>query len=411
MIIATTTEGYLPPLSWQERSVRLQSLSALHTRTSSSAIYKRTTLRASKRKEEEENENEKGSKTGDLLRSVGGFFSFSSEEPKKEPEKEDDQGRFLSLFRRKRDTDEKAKIKAKEAAKSSGPMSFTDIFTTGTSSAKDANKEKQPQKRDEKKAKPVAKPIGKESKTSGSDDGSGSPSALRRIQGFLWFNPTTDNKKEPDKKKSDDSSYNPLSVVQNFAGSLRRSDPFSKNANKENWYPVFPKTRIMPGEIVPITVGGLDLLVIASIDSRSLYCIANSCPHLGTPLETGKLTRLPTEVKQPVASETTTSMDFFGTPQNTAGLILSETDISNILSQDGCEDCIVCPLHRTAFALKSGEVRGEWCPYPPVLGAIMGTVKAPTSAAVFDVRTRGKNVEVRLNSVLLEELTDPDKNQ
>ena len=60
--------------------------------------------------------------------------------------------------------------------------------------------------------------------------------------------------------------------------------------------------------------------------------------------------------------------------------------------------------------MKSGEVRGEWCPYPPILGAIMGTVKAPTSAAVFDVRTQGKNVEVRLNSVLTDPV-DPKKKQ
>jgi nitrite reductase/ring-hydroxylating ferredoxin subunit len=153
----------------------------------------------------------------------------------------------------------------------------------------------------------------------------------------------------------------------------------------------------MPGEMVPVIVAGIDLLVIATIDGRSLYCIANSCPHLGTPLETGKLLRLPTEIKSPpLASETMTMTNSDGTD----GIIFTETDLSNILSQDGCEDCIICPLHRTAFALKSGEVRGEWCPYPPVIGAIMGTVKTPTPAAVFEVRTRGKNIEVRLNSIL-----------
>ena len=96
----------------------------------------------------------------------------------------------------------------------------------------------------------------------------------------------------------------------------------------------------------------------------------------------------------------------FATPDS-AGLLLSETDVSDILSQDGCEDCIVCPLHRTAFALKSGEVRGEWCPYPPVLGKVMGTVRQPTAAAVFDIRTKGKNVEVRLNAAFPPTTTEP----
>jgi nitrite reductase/ring-hydroxylating ferredoxin subunit len=78
----------------------------------------------------------------------------------------------------------------------------------------------------------------------------------------------------------------------------------------------------------------------------------------------------------------------------------SETEIAQILQQDGCEDCIVCPLHRTAFALESGEVRGEWCPYPPVVGPMVGKIKKQTSVATFDVRTKGKLIEVRINSPL-----------
>lgn len=206
----------------------------------------------------------------------------------------------------------------------------------------------------------------------------GEPSMMSRIQSLFSKNTTS-----PDKdsiKRGSNSTNNPLAAVQKL---LTPSD--------EEWIDVFPKTRIMPGAMVPVTVAGLDLLVIASRDGRRLYCIVNSCPHLGTPLETGQLVRMPIQ-----ASPTGQA------PPNP--LLTSnrwtETDVSNLLQQDGCEDCIVCPLHRTAFALESGQVRGEWCPYPPVLGKVMGTVKAPTAAAVFDVRTRGKNVQVRINSPL-----------
>ena len=252
-------------------------------------------------------------------------------------------------------------------------------------------------------------------------------SPLTKLQDLFSFNST----KSPDEKEKSKSlrsnnstNNNPLSVFQKLftTPALFKSPP----PPEETWYPVFPKTRIMPGQTVPVSVAGIDLLVIASIDGRSLYCIANSCPHLGTPLETGRLTRLPIETKsvsappKPKAIPSQSQSDSIllsasdasevavlsnkgmGPNDSNSEIIFSETDIANILSQDGCEDCIVCPLHHTAFALSSGEVRGEWCPYPPVIGAIMGTVKAPTSAAVFQVRTRGKNIEVLLNSVLRE---------
>ncbi len=179
---------------------------------------------------------------------------------------------------------------------------------------------------------------------------------------------------------------NPLSVAQKYVSSF-----FETPKDQEEWLVVAPKTRISPGEMVPVTAAGLDLLLVASKDGSALYCIANSCPHLGTPLEVGMLERRPIEASIPPDATTTSPFD---------ASRLQETDITNLLTQDGCEDCIVCPLHRTAFALGSGEVRGEWCPYPPVIGKVMGAVKSKSSLPVFDVRTKGKNIEVRLNTPL-----------
>ncbi|GMH51790.1 hypothetical protein TrST_g8710 [Triparma strigata] len=132
------------------------------------------------------------------------------------------------------------------------------------------------------------------------------------------------------------------------------------------WVRLLPKTSISPGELVPVTVLGFPLLVIApppstlpNPDSKSLnvYCVSNSCPHLGTPLETGRLS-----------------------------LVEGRT-------------CITCPLHRTVFDL-DGEVVGDWCPYPPVLGKISGVMstRGGRELPVFEVREKGKWLEVRVDS-------------
>jgi nitrite reductase/ring-hydroxylating ferredoxin subunit len=66
----------------------------------------------------------------------------------------------------------------------------------------------------------------------------------------------------------------------------------------------------------------------------------------------------------------------------------------------GCIDCIVCPVHRTAFEIQSGQVRGDWCPYPPILGGVMGSMKPKSNLVKFAVRLRRKNVEVRIATSL-----------
>eukprot|EP00980_Cylindrotheca_fusiformis_P012542 scaffold3079_cov119-Cylindrotheca_fusiformis.AAC.18 len=179
---------------------------------------------------------------------------------------------------------------------------------------------------------------------------------------------------------------NPLSVAQNFV-----SNVLSKQSSNEEWVAVASKTSMAPGALVPVSAAGLDLLLVASKDGSALHCIANSCPHLGTPLEIGTLERRPIEYPE---SDSDSAVEKSSN--------LQETYIAKLLAQDGCEDCIVCPLHRTAFALDSGEVRGEWCPYPPVVGKMVGAIKSRSNLAVFDVRTKGKNIEVRLNTPIVE---------
>lgn len=51
--------------------------------------------------------------------------------------------------------------------------------------------------------------------------------------------------------------------------------------------PVLKSNDIAAGDLVPVEVDGLAILVVADLDGK-IFAIANSCPHLGTPLENGR---------------------------------------------------------------------------------------------------------------------------
>ena len=131
--------------------------------------------------------------------------------------------------------------------------------------------------------------------------------------------------------------------------------PSSLLVNRGKWVDLIPKTDISPGELVPVTLLGIDLLVVAPAppvlennglnrNNLNVYVIANSCPHLGTPLETGQLT----------------------------------------LDSECGKTCVTCPLHKSKFKLEDGGSVGDWCPYPVFYGELFGGDRK--ELGVFEVR-------------------------
>ncbi|KAL9181360.1 hypothetical protein ACHAXT_010165 [Thalassiosira profunda] len=177
-----------------------------------------------------------------------------------------------------------------------------------------------------------------------------------------------DDQSEGNGGGKNDYKPNPLDGIRLKVATAMANVNLFQFGKKEEWVVACTKARVGPGQIVPCVVNGLDIIIFASRDGQRLDAFANACPHLGSPFDLATIERKPVQEK-------------------------GRTDDG---SGDGCVDCIVCPVHRTAFEIQSGQVRGEWCPYPPVLGGIMGYMKPKTDLVKFAVRLRGKNVEVRI---------------
>ena len=155
---------------------------------------------------------------------------------------------------------------------------------------------------------------------------------------------------------------NPPSVL-----SWLPSLPSSLQVNRGKWVDLIPKTDISPGELVPVTLLGVDLLVVAPAptvlenngrgrNSLNVYVIANACPHLGTPLETGRIT----------------------------------------LEKECGKTCVTCPLHKSTFKLEDGGSVNDWCPSPPFYGELFGGERK--ELGVFEVREKGRWLQVRIES-------------
>ena len=115
-----------------------------------------------------------------------------------------------------------------------------------------------------------------------------------------------------------------------------------------NWVKVLSQESLAPGAREVVKVGKQAILIINH--SSEIFAVDNKCPHLKLSLKKGKVT------------------------------------------DDGA---IVCRWHRSAFDLRSGEVK-EWCTFPPVVGSMMGKMSDKKSLPVYPTRIEDGNILVGL---------------
>ncbi|MBE9006127.1 Rieske (2Fe-2S) protein [Fortiea sp. LEGE XX443] len=103
------------------------------------------------------------------------------------------------------------------------------------------------------------------------------------------------------------------------------------------WTKVIAADALTPGAREVVNVGKRKILLLNH--QNELYAVDNVCPHLKLPLKGGKI-------------------------------------------EDGA---IVCPTHRSAFDLRTGQVN-NWCPWPPGIGKVLSMISQQKTLPVFPVR-------------------------
>ena len=131
-------------------------------------------------------------------------------------------------------------------------------------------------------------------------------------------------------------------------------DTFADNPKyyptKNVWTTVCESKDLKPKSLKACFGAGQDILIATDKGGR-VFAAANVCPHIGTPLDQGTV--------------------------------------------EG--NAIVCPLHRSAFDLKTGKLVGPWCPAPPLIGPLTGKLKSPRELQTFQARQQGGKVQVLLD--------------
>lgn len=130
--------------------------------------------------------------------------------------------------------------------------------------------------------------------------------------------------------------------------------------SQDAWVPLIETSEIGPGELKAVVVAQQQILVSCDYDGQ-VYASANICPHLGTPLVDG----------------------------------------------DIADGVLTCAQHKSSFDLSTGELVGQWCPFPPIVGPLLGKLQGARPLTVFAVRENAGSIEALLN---VEAKADYEKN-
>ncbi len=116
-----------------------------------------------------------------------------------------------------------------------------------------------------------------------------------------------------------------------------------------NWIKVLPAAQLPEGERQVVKVQDHSILLIH--DQGKVYAMLSACPHMRLPLKGGKIT---------------------------------------------ADEAIVCPFHRSAFDLNTGDVKA-WSPWPPGVGKMLGAVTREKALRVFPARIAEGSVWIALD--------------
>jgi nitrite reductase/ring-hydroxylating ferredoxin subunit len=111
-----------------------------------------------------------------------------------------------------------------------------------------------------------------------------------------------------------------------------------------NWIQVLAENELPPNERKVVKVENRSILLVHH--NNQIYALENSCPHMKLPLKKGKITD---------------------------------------------EGSIVCPFHRSAFDLATGNPT-EWITFPPGINKVMGLVSKEKAVGVFPTRVEAGNI-------------------
>lgn len=58
---------------------------------------------------------------------------------------------------------------------------------------------------------------------------------------------------------------------------------------------------------------------------------------------------------------------------------------------------LTCAQHKSSWELSTGKLAGEWCPFPPLIGPVLGKLQGARPLTVYAVRENGNQIEALLD--------------